>query len=86
MYWLPPVRVPTGDQTRNPGMCLDWESNQRPFALQDDAQQTVPHWSVLVKCLYFENIFTKYFKISLLGLCKFSLKFYQIILKHITGF
>ena len=26
--------VPTGDVAHNPGMCPDWESNQRPFGLQ----------------------------------------------------
>ena len=31
---------PTGDQTLNPGMCSNWESNQRPFSLWNDAQ---PH-------------------------------------------
>ena len=33
---------PTGNGTCNPGMCPDWESNQRPLALQDDAQPTEP--------------------------------------------
>ena len=26
-------------------MCPDWESNQRPFAPQDDAQASEPHQS-----------------------------------------
>ena len=26
--------APTGDLAHNPGMCLDWESNQRPFGSQ----------------------------------------------------
>ena len=26
--------VPTGDLACNPGMCPDWESNQRPFGSQ----------------------------------------------------
>ena len=34
---------PTGDLTHNPGMCLDWESNQRPFGSQAGAQSTEPH-------------------------------------------
>ena len=34
---------PTGDLARNPGMCPDWESKQRPFALQAGAQSTEPH-------------------------------------------
>ena len=39
---LPFAKVPTGDQGHNPGMCPDWESNQQPLALQDDAQPTEP--------------------------------------------
>ena len=35
--WIP--------HTHNPGMCPDQESNQQPFALQDDAQPTEPHRS-----------------------------------------
>ena len=27
----------------NPGMCPDWESNQRPFGSQASAQSTEPH-------------------------------------------
>ena len=38
---------PNWDWTCNPGMCPDWESNRRPFALQDDTQPTEPHWSQL---------------------------------------
>ena len=26
--------APTGDLAHNPGMCLAWQSNQRPFGLQ----------------------------------------------------
>ena len=33
------------DQTCNPGMCPNRESNQGPFTLQDDTQPTEPHWS-----------------------------------------
>ena len=29
---------PTGDLAHNPGMCPDWESNQRPFDLQASTQ------------------------------------------------
>ena len=45
--WLPSPRLP--DQTTNPDMCSDQESNWRPFAFQDDAQPTEPHWSGLKK-------------------------------------
>ena len=34
---------PTGDLTRNPGMCPDQELNQRPFGSQAGAQSTEPH-------------------------------------------
>ena len=34
---------PTGDPARNPGMCLDWESNWRPFGSQAGTQSTEPH-------------------------------------------
>ena len=33
---------PTGDLARNPGMCPDWESNQRPFGVQVGTQSTEP--------------------------------------------
>ena len=32
--------APTGDLAHNPGMCPDWESNQRPFGFQVRAQST----------------------------------------------
>ena len=35
---------PTRDLAGNPGMCLDWESNQQPFSLQAGTQSTTPHW------------------------------------------
>ena len=35
--------TPTHDMTLNPGMCLDWELNQRPFGLQAGIQSTEPH-------------------------------------------
>ena len=34
---------PTGDLARNPGMCPDWELNQRPFGLQTCTQSTELH-------------------------------------------
>ena len=34
---------PAGDLAGNPGMCPDWESNQRRFDLQDSTQSTEPH-------------------------------------------
>ena len=37
----------TGDRTRNPGMCPDWESHWGPFAVQNNAQPTEPHCSGL---------------------------------------
>ena len=37
--WVPP----TGDLAWNPGMCPDWELNQRPFGSQANAQSTELH-------------------------------------------
>ena len=34
---------PTGDLARNPGLCPEWESNQRPFGLQASTQSTEQH-------------------------------------------
>ena len=34
---------PTGDLAHNPGLCPDWESNQRPFGLQASTQSTESH-------------------------------------------
>ena len=42
MYWLPHLER---GAIHNPGMCLDWELNQQPFALWDDTQPTEPHQS-----------------------------------------
>ena len=33
----------TGDQTHNPGIFPDWESNGQPLTLQDDSQPNEPH-------------------------------------------
>ena len=35
--------LPTGGLAHNPGMCPDWESNQRPFGSQAGTQPTEPH-------------------------------------------
>ena len=35
--------APTRDPVHNPGMCPDWEVNQRPFSLQASTQSTEPH-------------------------------------------
>ena len=35
--------LPSGDLACNPGMCPDWESNQRAFHLQAGAQSKEPH-------------------------------------------
>ena len=34
---------PTGDLACNPGMCPDWELNQRPFGSHTGTQSTKPH-------------------------------------------
>ena len=33
----------TGDLAHNPGICPDWELNQRPFGSASGAQSTEPH-------------------------------------------
>ena len=33
----------TRDLAYNPGLCPDWELNQRPFGLQAGTQSTEPH-------------------------------------------
>ena len=38
--------LPTGDLTRNPGMCPNQELNWRPFRFWDDTQPAQPHQSV----------------------------------------
>ena len=45
---------PTGDLACNPGLCPDWELNQRPFGSQAGAQSTEPHQPGLLK--YFNKI------------------------------
>ena len=40
---LPPVCTPTGDPTRNLGMCPDWELNSWLFGAQDKFKPTEPH-------------------------------------------
>ena len=34
---------PTGNLAYNPGLCPDWELNQRPFGSQASTQSTEPH-------------------------------------------
>ena len=41
--WLPLTCPLLGDLACNPGMCPDWESNQRPFGLQ--ARSRSIHWA-----------------------------------------
>ena len=36
---------PNGDLAHNPGVCPDWESNQRPFGSQAGTQSSEPHQS-----------------------------------------
>ena len=56
----------------NPGMCSDWESNQKPFGLLDDTQPTAPHQSGLI--LIFQDSFgiRNFLKVFLIS---FSLPF-----------
>ena len=41
-------QLPLADLARNPGMCPDWESNQRPFGFQADTQSTDPQQPGLI--------------------------------------
>ena len=41
--------LPTGNLAQNPGMCLDWELNRWPFALQSSAQSSEPHQPGLIR-------------------------------------
>ena len=41
--WLPLTHPKLGNLPCNPGMCLGWELNRWPFALQARAQSTEPH-------------------------------------------
>ena len=53
---LPLTHTPTGDQTHNPSLCLDQESNLQPFGLWDSTQPTEPHQSGLhLSCLELPN-------------------------------
>ena len=45
---LPLVCAPTGDRTRNPGVCPDRESNLGAFGLMDDTHPTEPRRSGLL--------------------------------------
>ena len=40
IVWLPLARPPLGDLGHNPGMCPDWELNQRLFGSQAHTQST----------------------------------------------
>ena len=51
--WLPHA-PPTGDLACNTGMCLDCESNQRPFGCQAGAQSTEPQQPELCDALKYE--------------------------------
>ena len=47
---------PTEDLARNPGMCPDWELNQRPFSVQAHTQSTELHqpgtFMILIPCTF----------------------------------
>ena len=48
----------TGDQVRNPGMCPNWESTQRPFGSRAGTQSTEPH-QLGLKCRFLKVTFFK---------------------------
>ena len=50
IHWLTASHMPPArDLAYNPDMCPDWESNQRPLALQDSAKPTESHWPRLLQ-------------------------------------
>ena len=49
-WWVTSCRPPAGDLA--PGMCPDWESNQRPFGLKASSQSTEPHQPELYVFLF----------------------------------
>ena len=64
---------PTGDLACNPGMCPDWESNQRYFGLQAGAQPTESHQvgldakfsNILLYLLHIYYLYTFYMYVSM---------------------
>ena len=50
---------PTGDLAHNPGMCPDWESNQRPFGSQP-AFNPLSHTSQGLSMLHLNKGGTRY--------------------------
>ena len=56
---------PSGDLARNPGMCPDWESNQRPFGSQAGTQSTKPHQPGLLLLFLREKMPRKKTKMAL---------------------
>ena len=52
-----PLTPPTGGLAYNPDMCSDWELNQRPFSLWEDAHPTEPHQSGLSSCFYISKFY-----------------------------
>ena len=48
---------PTGNLARNPGMCLDWESNKWPFGLEACTQSTEPNQSGQTFKMYYIPVY-----------------------------
>ena len=67
---------PTGDLACNPGMCPDWESNQRPFGLQDGAQSTEPRQPGLNFIFKWLHIMPMFRCTGVGGFCIASIFFY----------
>ena len=57
-YMVASCMPPTGDLVHNPGMCPDWESNQRPFGSQAGTQSTEPHQQGPISSTLCPEIFT----------------------------
>ena len=56
--WLPLAHPQPGNLACNPGMCPDWESNQRPLGLEAGAQSTEPHQPGLILFLHCKLCFS----------------------------
>ena len=54
---LPLPHAPTGDQACSPGMCLDQKLNQRPFALQGNAQPSLTSQDTTTFLMPLSNLF-----------------------------
>ena len=60
--------TPTGDWTRNPGVCPDWEVNRQTFSFEGNTQPTEPHWLGQSSYLFTKNNLRYFLDIEKLSL------------------